>query len=185
MRRSDFGLSILAFCLLSLGLSSCASLDTDGGSYGGSYAYNAAPADYSSRLSPTIASNEKTVVIDPQTHAWGAYENGSLVKAGQATAGSDWCPDLGRPCNTSSGSFRVASLGDATCKSRIFPKPKGGAPMPYCMFFHGGQAMHGSSEGEVVDANISHGCVRMHVADAEWLRYNFVNVGTRVVVMPY
>jgi lipoprotein-anchoring transpeptidase ErfK/SrfK len=155
----------------------------DGGSYG-SYAYNA-PTDYSSRLSPTIASSGKVVVVDPHTHAWGAYEGGNLVKAGQATAGSGWCPDLGRPCRTSTGTFSVSSLGDADCKSKIFPKPKGGAPMPYCMFFHGGQAMHGVSEGEVVDGNISHGCVRMHVADAEWLRYNFVNVGTKVVVKPY
>jgi lipoprotein-anchoring transpeptidase ErfK/SrfK len=27
--------------------------------------------------------------------------------------------------------------------------------------------------------------VRMHVSDAEWLRYNFVNVGTKVIVKPY
>jgi lipoprotein-anchoring transpeptidase ErfK/SrfK len=188
--RNTF-LTVTALCTATLALSSCSSLSgPDGGSYGGSYAHNnrssySPPADYSSRLSPTIASTEKVVVVDPRSHAWGAYENGSLVKAGQATAGSGWCPDLGRPCHTSTGTFRVLSLGGPDCKSKIFPRPRGGAPMPYCMFFHGGQALHGVSEGEVVDGNISHGCVRLHVVDAEWLRFNFVNVGTKVVVKPY
>jgi lipoprotein-anchoring transpeptidase ErfK/SrfK len=186
MRNIRFGLSILALSTAALALSSCSNMSSDGGSYGGSYAYNNAPADYSSRLAPTVPAGEKLVVIDPRAHVWGAYDtDGSLIKSGLATAGSDWCPDLGRPCHTSSGHFRINSLGSADCKSKIFPKPKGGAPMPYCMFFHGGQAMHGVSEGEVVEGNISHGCVRLHVADAEWLRFNFVNVGTKVVVKPY
>jgi lipoprotein-anchoring transpeptidase ErfK/SrfK len=184
MRKAAFGLPV-SLCLITLTLSSCSSLSgPDGGSYG-SYAYNE-PADYSSRLPQTMPAGEKLVVIDPHTHTWGAYgSDGNLIRSGLATAGSSWCPDLGRPCHTSTGTFHVSSLGSADCKSRIFPKPKGGAPMPYCMFFNGGQAMHGSSDGEVVEANISHGCVRMHVADAEWLRFNFVNVGTKVVVKSY
>ena len=187
MRNVGTGLSVLALCSVTLALSSCSSMSSDMYySDGGSYSYNnSAPSDYSSRLPQTIAGGEKVVIVDPRVHAWGAYENGTLVKSGQATAGSDWCPDIGRPCRTSSGSFRVSSLGGPDCKSKIFPVPKGGAPMPYCMFFHGGQALHGVSEGEVVDGNISHGCVRLHVADAEWLRFNFVNVGTKVVVKPY
>lgn len=64
--------------------------------------------------------------------------------------------------------------------------------MPYCMFFNGGQAFHGSPGG-VIKGNVSHGCVRMFVEDAEWLRYDFVEPpmdtngyrGTRVVVLPY
>ena len=181
-----FGLSIVSLFFITLILSSCSSIS--GGPDGGSYGYNNSSysTDYSSRLASNISTGEKTVIIDPRSHAWGAYDkSGSLVKSGIATAGSGWCPDLGRPCRTSTGSFRISSLGAPDCKSRIFPKPKGGAPMPYCMFFNGGQAMHGSSDGEVVEGNISHGCVRMHVADAEWLRYNFANVGTKVIVKSY
>ena len=55
--------------------------------------------------------------------------------------------------------------------------------MPYCMYFHGNQALHGSHE--TADANISHGCVRLHVGDAEWIRFNFANVGTKVIIKPY
>lgn len=140
--------------------------------------------DFSSRLPSHINTGEKTVLVDPNVHAWGAYdENGDLVRAGLATSGSNWCPDLGRRCHTKAGSFRVFSLGSSGCKSSIFPLPYGGAPMPYCMFFNKNQALHGSYE--LADANLSHGCVRMHVQDAEWLRFNFVHIGTLVIVRPY
>lgn len=144
----------------------------------------AAPnVDYASRL-PSQISGGKAIVVDPNVHAWGAYnESGDLVKAGLVTAGNDWCPDIGRSCRTGSGTFRIYSLGSASCKSKIFPVGRGGAPMPYCMFFHGGQALHGSYE--VVEGNVSHGCVRLRVPDAEWLRFNFANVGTKVIVKPY
>lgn len=55
--------------------------------------------------------------------------------------------------------------------------------MPYCMFFNGRQGLHGSYE--VVKGNISHGCVRVHVEDAKWIRFNFAGYGTRVIVRPY
>ena len=83
------------------------------------------------------------------------------------------------------GTHRVYSLGGPGCISHLFPIPRGGAPMPYCMYFSGGQALHGVPPYEVGEGNFSHGCVRMHVGDAEWLRYNFVNEGTKVIVRPY
>ncbi len=55
--------------------------------------------------------------------------------------------------------------------------------MPYCMYFNDLQALHGSYE--LANANISHGCVRMHVSDARWLRYNFAQVGTLVIIKSY
>ena len=139
--------------------------------------------DYASRL-PSQLGSGKAILIDPNVHAWGAYDSsGSLIRAGLVTAGANWCADIGRSCRTAAGTFRIYSLGDAGCKSSIYPVPKGGAPMPYCMFFHGGQALHGSYQ--VVEGNVSHGCVRLRVADAEWLRFNFANVGTKVIVKPY
>lgn len=181
-RLSQFALLAAA----TVTLNACSSMSDDMGSgYGeSSYSYNA-PADYSSRLPQTVSSHDKMVLVDPRVHAWGAYQNGELVRSGLATAGSSWCPDIGRPCRTKVGHFRVQTLGAADCKSKIFPVPRGGAPMPYCMFFNGGQALHGVPSGEVVEGNISHGCVRMTVSDAEWLRFNFVNIGTKVQVNPY
>lgn len=144
------------------------------------------PPDYAARLPQQLTVGEKVVLVDPRVHAWGAYDaEGNLVHSGLATAGSNWCADLGRPCRTKVGSFRIFSLGSPECKSSRFPIPRGGAPMPYCMFFNGNEALHGSPRGEVVEANISHGCVRMEVEDAEWLRNQFASIGTKVVVRPY
>lgn len=150
-----------------------------------SAAENVPPPDYASRLPQSInAGGVKTVLVDPNVHAWGAYDaNGNLVRAGLAVAGANWCPDIGRACHTKAGTFHVNSLGAADCKSTIYPLPNGGAPMPYCMFFDGSQGLHGSNE--LAEANLSHGCVRLHVSDAEWLRFNFVNIGTKVIVKPY
>ena len=55
--------------------------------------------------------------------------------------------------------------------------------MPYCMFFKGGFAMHGSSG--VPGYNASHGCVRLFVDDAQWLNQDFADIGTQVIILPY
>jgi L,D-transpeptidase ErfK/SrfK len=131
-----------------------------------------------------ISSSSKLLVFDPKVQAWGAYnDEGTLVRWGPAAGGSSWCQDIRRSCRTSAGQFKVYSLGSSACYSRKFPLPRGGAPMPYCMFFNKGQALHGSSN--LPGYNASHGCVRLYVSDAEWLRYDFVTHGTRVIVRPY
>lgn len=187
MSNLKTGLALIAYVILSASLSSCATGSANGsmpGNASSNYdSYN--PSDYDSRLPQEIASTGKTIVVDPNVHAWGAYQDGKLIKAGLATAGSSWCPDIGRPCRTRSGTFHIQSLGSADCKSSIYPLPRGGASMPYCMYFNGSQGLHGSYPGNVVEGNVSHGCVRMHVADAEWIRYNFANIGTKVIVKPY
>lgn len=139
------------------------------------------------------APKEKVIVIDPLYQAWGAYDsNGRLVRWGPASSGMPYCKDIDEPCFTHEGSFRVFSLGSSDCFSTKFPLPDGGAPMPYCMYFNNGQALHGEPNG-LPGFNASHGCVRMYVNDAEWLRYDFVEgpndsnhyKGTRIVVKEY
>lgn len=127
---------------------------------------------------------ERLIIVDPRSHQWGAYDaSGRLVRSGVAAAGANWCKDIQQPCRTQTGTFRIRSLGGPGCKSPSFPLPRGGAPMPYCMYFNAGQALHGSPH--VARANISHGCVRMYPSDARWLRYNFATIGTLVEIMPY
>lgn len=195
MRIFTSSIALCVFSLMALILSSCSTYRPTNGINSSSSEYTRqasdAPrssfsADYASRLPSHISTHEKTVIVDPKVHAWGAYDqSGNLVRAGLAVAGSDWCPDIGRRCHTSTGTFRVNSLGNESCKSTIYPKPRGGAPMPYCMFFNKNQALHGVNESHLAEANLSHGCVRLHVPDAEWLRFNFINVGTKVIVQPY
>jgi lipoprotein-anchoring transpeptidase ErfK/SrfK len=138
-----------------------------------------------SQVSSQVSSyGEKVLIINPRKHTWAAYNSsGQLLNSGLATAGSGWCSDIKRSCRTKVGSFRIYSLGSKACVSTRYPVGRGGAPMPYCMFFNGNQGIHGSYE--VVHGNISHGCVRVHVGDAAWIRFNFATIGTKVVVLSY
>ncbi|MFT3741481.1 MAG: L,D-transpeptidase [Gammaproteobacteria bacterium] len=138
-----------------------------------------------SPMEPSIAPPGKTtIIVDPKQLAWGAYDSdGQLVKWGPAAAGKSYCPDEGRACRSPTGTFTVLNKQGSECISSKFPVPKGGAPMPYCMYFHGGYALHGS---ELPGTNASHGCIRMFNEDAEWLNHEFVKVGsTQVIVEPY
>jgi hypothetical protein len=158
-----------------------------------SHSQNLDSDDFATRMPQHISPRgEKIIIVNPRVHAWGAYDpDGSLVRGGVATSGSNWCPDIHRRCHTKAGSFRIYSLGGPHCVSSKYPIGRGGAPMPYCMFFNGSQGLHGSYE--VADANLSHGCVRLEVEDAEWLRYDFVDGpnsgnnyrGTQVIVQSY
>lgn len=134
---------------------------------------------------------EKQVIVDQDKLAWGAYDsNGQLVKWGPISSGRDKCPDSSRSCRTMTGIFRFFSKENERCRSNVYPIGKGGAKMPFCMYFHKGFALHGSHD--IPGYRASHGCVRMFTRDAEWLNHNFVELsnennnylGTKVVVRP-
>lgn len=133
----------------------------------------------------------KQVIVDQNKLAWGAYgADGELVNWGPIASGSSKCSDSNHSCATLTGVFRVFSKEDSRCKSDVYPIGKGGAKMPYCMYFHKGFAMHGSDD--MPGYRASHGCVRLFVRDAKWLNETFVDVtnesknqpGTKIVVRP-
>lgn len=147
--------------------------------------------DYSPFPRKIKSGDGKQVIVDQNKLAWGAYDaKGVLVNWGPIASGRSKCPDSNNACYTLTGVFRVFSKEDSRCKSDVFPIGKGGAKMPYCMYFHKGFAMHGSDD--MPGYRASHGCVRMFVRDAKWLNENFVDVtneskhqpGTKVVVRP-
>lgn len=130
------------------------------------------------------ATGERLFVFSPRLKRWAAYnESGERVGYGVANGGSHWCAELGRPCRTPKGIYRVHRKGAASCRSSKYPLGKGGAPMPYCMFFHKGYAIHGSPK--ISDRNGSHGCVRVQTDAAKWLHRHFIKHGTQVVILPY
>lgn len=128
---------------------------------------------------------ERTFIFNPRALRWGAYDaDGYLVASGKANGGSDFCAELGRPCHTPVGVFRVQSKGSEACISKRFPlATHGGAPMPYCMHFGGGFAIHGSPY--ISNNNTSHGCIRVYTPAAAWLSRYFMSSGTKVMVLPY
>ncbi len=177
----------LAMCAAMLGACSTYQTTQETPPPSNTYTTTSSDTDYESRMPQHFnTGGEKEIVVNPRVRAWGAYDaNGDLMRSGIATSGGDWCHDTGRPCRTATGTYRLRSLGDEDCKSSKYPLPNGGGPMPYCMFFKGGQSIHGSPPMGIVDDNVSHGCVRIPIPDAEWLRYNFASVGTKIVILPY
>lgn len=124
---------------------------------------------------------QKLIIINLTKQAFGAYDpNGNLIHWGPVSGGKGYCPDVHRKCTTVTGSFRIESKKGSDCISSKYPvETRGGAKMPYCMFFYKGYALHGSS---LPGYNASHGCIRLFNEDAQWLNLNFANVGTRVLV---
>lgn len=129
----------------------------------------------------------KVIVIALAALAWGAYAaDGSLVMWGPVSGGKGYCSDVRGRCETVIGKFATFRKHGEDCYSTKFPVGKGGAPMPYCMFFKGGYALHGSPV--VPGHHASHGCVRLFTEDAQWLNEQFIKVlgkQTFVIVLPY
>jgi hypothetical protein len=130
---------------------------------------------------------EKQIIVDQDKLAWVAYDaNGYIVKWGPISSGRDKCIDSAKSCRTITGIFRIFSKENQHCISNTFDR----APMPYCMYFHKGFALHGSAD--IPGFRASHGCVRMFTQDALWLNHEFVDtgnekngfLGTKVTVLP-
>ena len=133
------------------------------------------------RIKPT---GKKIFIFSPKARQWGAYNSaGDLIAFGRANGGDHFCPDIRGVCNTPKGTYAVYRKGSADCISHSFPVGKGGAKMPYCMFFHNGYSIHGSPTLSL--HNGSHGCIRVTIEAAQWLSSNFIDYGTKVVVLPY
>jgi lipoprotein-anchoring transpeptidase ErfK/SrfK len=96
--------------------------------------------------------------------------NGKLQASGDARFGAPRTP-------TRNGSFKI------TRKSKNHVSSLYKSPMPYAMFFSGGQAIHYSSDFRARGYNgASHGCVNMRNKTVIAYIFNHVKVGDRVLV---
>jgi lipoprotein-anchoring transpeptidase ErfK/SrfK len=87
-----------------------------------------------------------------------------------------------RGYRTPTGTFRPQALA-VWHRSTIYS----GSPMPHSIFFHGGYAIHGSYETKYLGRPVSHGCVRLHPANAAAL-YSLVRQygsGNTVIKITY
>ncbi len=127
---------------------------------------------------------ENVFIFSPKQLAWTAYDKyGYEVAHGVGNGGADFCDEINEPCRTPIGHFKITRKGSSKCKSSQFPVGVGGSPMPYCMFFKNGCAIHGSPY--VSPNNTSHGCIRVLTPAAKWLYKHFLKHGTTVIVLPY
>ena len=140
--------------------------------------------DYTSLPTRISSTGERTFIFSPKLYRWAAYDKyGHQVAMGPGDGGADFCQENNEPCRTPSGSFRITFKRGVECTSSQFPVGIGGSPMPYCMFFKNGNAIHGSPY--LAGANTSHGCIRILTGAAKWLSKHFLSRGTRVIVLPY
>jgi lipoprotein-anchoring transpeptidase ErfK/SrfK len=76
-----------------------------------------------------------------------------------------WTVSTGRAgYGTPSGTYRPQRMERAW-----FSKEYYNSPMPHSIFFHGGYAIHGSYEIHRLGGPASHGCIRLHPANATTL----------------
>lgn len=131
------------------------------------------------------ATGKRQFIFDPKAYAWAAYdEQGKRVMTGSASGGKDFCEDVGQPCRTVTGNFRVYNKRGVDCRSGEYPvETTGGAKMPYCMYFYRGFTVHAAYE--VPYGNSSHGCVRVLPSAAKWLNEHFMTIGTQVTILSY
>jgi hypothetical protein len=131
------------------------------------------------------ANGRRQFIFDPKNAAWAAYdETGNRVMTGSASGGKEYCEDVGKPCRTVTGTFRVYNKKGLQCKSGEYPvETTGGAKMPYCMYFYRGFTIHAGYE--VPSSNTSHGCIRVLPSAAKWLNEEFLTIGSQVTVLSY
>lgn len=140
------------------------------------------PADLSPFPPEQPTLGEKMIKVSLKELAWAAYDkDGRQVKWGPVSIGIGNCPEVKDGCATPTGTFRIFRKQGESCVSRSFPKrldgPSGGAPMPYCMYFYKGFALHAGEE--LTGTSSTHGCINLFKADAQWLNQEFVETMTK------
>ncbi|WP_157870907.1 L,D-transpeptidase [Candidatus Coxiella mudrowiae] len=90
------------------------------------------------------------MIVNLGLQAYSAYDKDVyLVHWGFVSGGKDWYSDIGRVCNTPTGTFQIFRKGGADCISiqYLIETEREGAPMPYCMpycmFYFRGYSLHG------------------------------------------
>ena len=113
----------------------------------------------------------KEIVVDLSNQRAYAIEDGFVVFEGRISSGK-----AGR--ETPNGEFEIIQK-KRHHKSNLWPKPNGGAKMPYMMrLTNSGIAMH---LGHVPNKPASHGCIRLKNGFAQKM-YRWARVGTPVYV---
>jgi lipoprotein-anchoring transpeptidase ErfK/SrfK len=128
-----------------------------------------------SMMSPKTVSGPISITVDISTQSMRvASEGGRTIYTFDVSTGR---PGYGTP----TGNFRPIRMHKMWYSAKYE-----NAPMPYSIFFHGGYAIHGTTDLKHLGQVASHGCVRLDPANAEKL-FNLVNqVGmnnTKVVLI--
>jgi lipoprotein-anchoring transpeptidase ErfK/SrfK len=97
------------------------------------------------------------IKVDRTEQIMRVYEEGELIYIWPVSTGR-------RGYTTPTGSFRPYSLRRHHRSSKY-----NNAPMPFSIFYRGGYAIHGTNAISRLGRTASHGCIRLHNADAREL----------------
>jgi LysM repeat protein len=121
---------------------------------------------------PAPTNSGRAFVISVSTQRIYAYENGALVRSQLVSTGLPETP-------TVLGDYKVYvkyTADDMQGADYFLPA------VPWTMYFYQGYAIHGAYWHNSFGRPMSHGCVNLPVAEAEWF-FNFASVGTPVRVI--
>jgi lipoprotein-anchoring transpeptidase ErfK/SrfK len=135
------------------------------------------PASTPARTNPAPPTSGKWIDVDISAQTITAYEGSQAIKSVLVSTGLSWTPTpIGRysvyvkiPSQTMSGGFGASAY--------YLPG------VPWVMYFTGAYAIHGTYWHHNFGSPMSHGCVNLSIADAQWF-YNWAQVGTPVVSHP-
>jgi hypothetical protein len=121
---------------------------------------------------PAVAgSGQRWIDVDLSQQRLYAYEGDTLIRSFVVSTGTWRTP-------TVTGRYKIwIKLRSAPMSGPGYYLPD----VPYIMYFYKGYGIHGTYWHNNFGTPMSHGCVNMTIADAEWV-YNFTVVGTVVNV---
>jgi lipoprotein-anchoring transpeptidase ErfK/SrfK len=124
---------------------------------------------------PGTGATERWVDVNLTTQTFSAYEGSTLVRSAYISSGT-WAHP------TVTGQFRVYIRYESqTMDGRRLGYDYYLPNVPYVMYFYRDYALHGTYWHSNFGTPMSHGCVNMNTADAQWLFY-WSSYGTLVNV---
>lgn len=108
-------------------------------------------------LAVPASASELYVLVDISEQSMAVRLNGELKYTFDVSTGR-------KGYSTPTGAYGVTRM-----YRKYHSKKYDGAPMPYSIFFHGGYAIHGTTDLKRLGRIASHGCVRLHPDNAKML----------------
>ena len=122
-----------------------------------------------------VGENERWIDVDLSQQLLAAYQGNQLVYETYISSGTYDHP-------TVTGQFRIwLTYQSQTMDGRLLGYDYFLEDVPYVMYFYEDYALHGTYWHNNFGTPMSHGCVNLHTADAQWV-FNWAGVGTLVNV---
>jgi lipoprotein-anchoring transpeptidase ErfK/SrfK len=131
----------------------------------------AAPAPVPGSAATGVTGGKRWIEVNLTSQMVYAYEGQTLVNAFVVSTGA-------APRRTVTGSYQVY---ERHVKGNMWGPGYFLPDVPYIMYFHKGYALHGTYWHSNFGTPMSHGCVNLSIADAEWLYY-WSSIGTSVKI---